>query len=94
MIISMMQSIKAIRTKPKYEANPIISNKVRAANQDINRTVCLKMIINGEKDIDVIAKKLKVQRVTVIKYLKFLKAENLISFVCNAKSKTEIIGAV
>jgi len=94
MIISMMHSIKAIHTKPKYEAKPVISNKVRAANQDVNRTICLKLIINGEKDIDVIAKHLKVQRVTVIKYLKFLQSENLINFVCNAKSKTEIIGAV
>lgn len=94
MKISMMQSIQSIHTKPKFEVKKHKSNKEKSIAQDVNRAICLKLVINGEKSIDILSKKLNVNRVTVIKYLNYLKDENLILFVCNKNEKTKIIGPV
>lgn len=95
MIISMTESIRLIYTKPSMPVSRVnLSNQGRVDSFEKNKSSCLDIIRDGQLDLNKIASKLSVNRLTIIRYCKKLHEDGLIMFICSNSEVTRIEKAI
>lgn len=78
MNINMFDAITAIRKTPDIMPVEVVFSHKRASKAKAVRKRCFDMIKQGERDLSVISKALKVHRSTLLVYLRELRVKGLI----------------
>ncbi len=93
MKIPMMQSITAIKApKVEHKSSAIGDSQIKQAK--LNREYCLKLIVNGERNIDELVRLIGKHLKTLHIYLKEFAANGLIELVIGRSLKTKIVNVL